>query len=48
MVVVMLMMANPKVMGNFAATSPFLRIFGWLATGVMAVASVGMFLTWNN
>jgi Mn2+/Fe2+ NRAMP family transporter len=48
MVVMMLMTANPKAMGQFAAASPVLRTFGWLATGVMAVASVGMFITWNS
>jgi NRAMP (natural resistance-associated macrophage protein)-like metal ion transporter len=48
MVVMMLMIANPKAMGNFAGASPLLRIFGWLATVVMAVASAGMFLTWNT
>jgi hypothetical protein len=41
-------MANPKVMGNFAATSPLLRVLGWLATGIMAVASAGMFITWKS
>jgi len=48
MVVMMLITANPKAMGNFAGISRFLRIFGWLATGVMAIASVGMFLTWKS
>jgi Mn2+/Fe2+ NRAMP family transporter len=48
MVVMMLITANPKAMGNFAGISPLLRIFGWLATGVMAVASAGMFLTWKS
>jgi NRAMP (natural resistance-associated macrophage protein)-like metal ion transporter len=48
MVVMMLITANQKAMGNFAGISPLLRIFGWLATGVMAVASAGMFLTWKS
>jgi NRAMP (natural resistance-associated macrophage protein)-like metal ion transporter len=48
MVVMMLMTENPKAMGKFAGASPLLRIFGWLATGVMAAASVGLFLTWKT
>jgi len=48
MVVMMLLTTNTKVMCDFAARSPFLRILGWIATGVMTVASVGMFLTWNS
>jgi hypothetical protein len=35
-------------MGKFAGASPLLRIFGWLATGVMAAASAGLFLTWKS
>jgi NRAMP (natural resistance-associated macrophage protein)-like metal ion transporter len=48
MVVMMLMVSNPKVMGKFAHGSRMLKIVGWLATGVMFVASVGMFLTWKK
>jgi Mn2+/Fe2+ NRAMP family transporter len=48
MVVMMLMSDNPKAMGKFAGASPLLRIFGWLATGVMAAASAGLFLTWKS
>ena len=48
MVVMMLMTDNPKAMGRFAGASSRLRIVGWLATGVMAAASAGMFLTWNS
>jgi len=45
MVVVMLMVGNPKVMGRFSLKSGGLRALGWLATGVMFAASVGMFVT---
>jgi NRAMP (natural resistance-associated macrophage protein)-like metal ion transporter len=45
MVVMMLLAANRKAMGHFAATSPLLHIVGWAATVVMAGASVGMFIT---
>jgi Mn2+/Fe2+ NRAMP family transporter len=48
MVVMMLMNANPKVMGKFAHRSKVLHIVGWLATLAMAAASVGMFLTWKS
>jgi len=41
MVVVMLMHQNKKVMGQFVRISRRLRIVGWLATAVMAVASAG-------
>jgi len=44
MVVVMLMASNRKVMGPFVLGQP-LRIAGWIATGVMCVASIGMFLS---
>jgi Mn2+/Fe2+ NRAMP family transporter len=48
MVVMMLMTDNKKAMGKFAGSSQFLRVFGWLATGVMGAAAVGLFLTWNS
>jgi Mn2+/Fe2+ NRAMP family transporter len=44
MIVVMLMASNRKVMGPFVLGRP-LRIVGWIATAVMCVASVGMFLS---
>ena len=44
MVVMMIMTANPKVMGQFTLSRP-LRFFGWLATAVMAAASIGLFMT---
>jgi NRAMP (natural resistance-associated macrophage protein)-like metal ion transporter len=48
MVVMMLMVSNPKAMGKFAEGSPVMRILGWLATGVMAAATVGLFVTWKS
>jgi Mn2+/Fe2+ NRAMP family transporter len=40
----MILAQNPKVMREF--TLPlYLRIGGWIATAVMLVASLGMFLT---
>jgi len=36
------MVVNRKIMGEFVA-SIFLRILGWLATGVMGIAALGMF-----
>lgn len=44
MVVMMLMTANPKVMGKFTLPWP-LKVVGWIATTVMAVASTGLFAT---
>ncbi|RAR54626.1 NRAMP (natural resistance-associated macrophage protein)-like metal ion transporter [Paraburkholderia unamae] len=43
MVVVMLMASSQRVMGKFVITG-MLRAGGWLATALMAVAAVGMFL----
>jgi Mn2+/Fe2+ NRAMP family transporter len=45
MVVIMLMVARPDVMGQFVIT-PRLRIIGWLATAVMALAVLAMAVTW--
>ena len=45
MVVMMLMVGNAKVMGRFTLSSGWLRRFGWAATAVMFLASVGLFLT---
>jgi NRAMP (natural resistance-associated macrophage protein)-like metal ion transporter len=45
MAVIMLMVARPDVMGEFVIT-PRLRIIGWLATAVMALAVLAMAVTW--
>jgi len=45
MVIMMLMAARFKVMGQFAI-SGWLQIIGWLSTGVMALAVVGMGVSW--
>ena len=40
----MLLASHPKIMGRL--TLPFyLKILGWLATGIMALAAAGMLLT---
>jgi Mn2+/Fe2+ NRAMP family transporter len=44
MAVMMLMAARTDVMGRFVVTRR-LKWLGWLATGVMAVAVVAMFVT---
>ena len=46
MVMMVLMACRRDVMGDFAL-GPVLKTLGWLATGVMAVAAVGMFATWG-
>ncbi|HEV2682310.1 MAG TPA: divalent metal cation transporter [Rhodanobacter sp.] len=47
MIVMMLMSARRKVMGEF--TTPwFLKVFGWLATAAMAAAAIVMFATWGK
>ena len=47
MVVMMLMASRPDIMGQFVVTRR-LRILGWLATVVMALAVLGMVATWGN
>jgi len=44
MVLMMLLASRPKIMGRFALSAG-LKIVGWTATGVMALAAVGMFAT---
>ena len=44
MAMMMIMTANPKVMGDFAIGGA-LRAVGWTATGVMAAAVIGMGIT---
>ena len=44
MVVMMLMAMRPEIMGEFTITRK-LKILGWLATAVMAIAVFAMFLT---
>ncbi len=48
MVVVMLMVGNPKVMGRFTMLPGILRNLGWTATVVMFMATAGMFATLKN
>jgi NRAMP (natural resistance-associated macrophage protein)-like metal ion transporter len=47
MIVMMLMGSSRKVMGKFTMPWP-LKLFGWLATAVMAAAAVVMFVTWGD
>ena len=47
MVMMMLMAVRRDVMGQFTL-GPVLKAMGWLATGVMTVAAVGMFATWGS
>ena len=44
MVMMMLLASRPQVMGRFFL-KPGLKIVGWLATGAMAAAAIGMFAT---
>jgi Mn2+/Fe2+ NRAMP family transporter len=45
MIVMMLMTANPRVMGRFTIRG-WLRGLGWLSTAAMLVTVVGMFVGW--
>ena len=47
MAVMMLLAVKPEVMGAFVITRR-LRVLGWLATTVMALAVFAMIATWNN
>lgn len=44
LIVIMLMAANSKVMGQFTIPM-WLRVTGWIATSVMLAASIGLFAT---
>jgi Mn2+/Fe2+ NRAMP family transporter len=45
MIVMMLMTAQPRIMGRFTVTG-WLRWLGWLATAVMAACACGMAASW--
>jgi Mn2+/Fe2+ NRAMP family transporter len=47
MVVMMLMSSNAQVMGRFTVSRKLGGV-GWVATGAMLAASIGMFLTWKS
>jgi NRAMP (natural resistance-associated macrophage protein)-like metal ion transporter len=47
MVMIMIMGSRTAVMHQFTL-SPWLKIFGWLATAAMAAAAIGMFATWGD
>lgn len=47
MFLMMLMSQNRKIMGTFTINR-WQRWLGWLATGVMAAAAVGLFATWGK
>ena len=47
LVVMMVMAANPKVMGDFTLPRPLFWL-GWLSTIVMAAASIGLFVTFGK
>jgi len=47
MAILMLLASNRKLMGKFRA-SLRVRVVGWIATAVMLLASVAMFVTWKG
>jgi Mn2+/Fe2+ NRAMP family transporter len=47
MVIVMLLSRKPEVMGKFTL-GPWTKAFGWIATTVMAIAAIVMFVTWGK
>jgi NRAMP (natural resistance-associated macrophage protein)-like metal ion transporter len=47
MAMIILMASRPKVMRQFTI-GPWLKAFGWLATAAMALAAVGMIVTWGQ
>jgi Mn2+/Fe2+ NRAMP family transporter len=46
MVVIMIMASSRKVMGKFTIPR-YLRVVGWVATGVMLCVCLGVFATWK-
>jgi len=47
MVTIMVMASQRKVMGQFTLSRGLMSL-GWIATGVMAAAAIGMIATWNQ
>jgi NRAMP (natural resistance-associated macrophage protein)-like metal ion transporter len=47
MAMMMLLASRQDVMGEFVL-GPWLKRIGWLATGVMLLAAIGMFATWGS
>jgi len=47
MIIIILMASRKQVMGQFVLR-PVLKALGWLATVVMAVAAIGMLVTWGD
>jgi len=47
MVMMMVLSSSKKVMGDFTLPTG-LKLVGWAATAVMALASIGMFATWGT
>jgi NRAMP (natural resistance-associated macrophage protein)-like metal ion transporter len=48
MFVLMHMAGSKRVMGPFSRVSKTLRLLGWVATAVMAAATIGLFVTWGK
>jgi Mn2+/Fe2+ NRAMP family transporter len=46
MAVIMIMASSPKVMGQFTIPG-YLRVAGWIATGVMLCVCLGVLATWQ-
>jgi Mn2+/Fe2+ NRAMP family transporter len=46
-VIVMLMSRRREIMGKFIL-EPWLLVLGWMATAVMALAALVMFVTWGK
>jgi Mn2+/Fe2+ NRAMP family transporter len=47
MIMIMLLAMNKKVMGKFTLNTS-LKVWGWIATGVMTAAAIVMFATWGQ
>ena len=47
MIVMMIMTAQPKIMGDFTLPRP-LWVMGWISTGAMTVTVAAMFATWGD
>jgi NRAMP (natural resistance-associated macrophage protein)-like metal ion transporter len=47
MIMIMLLAMNKKVMGEFTLNTS-LKVWGWMATGVMTAAAIVMFITWGQ
>jgi Mn2+/Fe2+ NRAMP family transporter len=48
LLLIIMMIANNKAIMSERVNGPVLNVLGWVTTGVMFVAAIGLLLTWGN